>query len=775
MTRRVERVLGKYEIVDLLGTTSLASVYRARETATGKVVALKLLHDYLSGDETPLQTFLDGMAQVQLLQHPNIVPVQGVERQGRDMAVVMDYVPWPTLKATASASLPVPEILGILRQVAAALDFAHAQGIVHRDLRPSNVFYDRASGSVLVSDFGTYKLVEIAHPLVRSTTNTPAAGYAAPEQLQGKPPDPRNDVYSLGVLAYELLTGEIPYDALSPHTLLARQLTSIPTPPSELNDAIPPEFDRVLLRALRRRPEERYQSCTEMVSALEQVAGAHTPAGAPTHGRAQAAGPGREVLAGGLAPARKEEDGRVVCPRCGSGNPATASHCNVCWGSLVAQPIVTREEEQGSVRAYLAKLRRRKLLTRTVLGGAVAALILFWAANQLDLRLPLPPPSSSISSESASGEWSMVQRDINHTGVVPGPAFSPSGTIKWRFKSEESLLSSPAVARGRVYVTTGDRRVVALDKDTGEPLWTYAVTGPINATPVVADDLVYVGLRDRRLLALDADTNVQTGELRWEVATGNPVYGSPTVVDGALYLGSTDGRLYSVDARTGQIRWMRELTNWITSSPAISQGIAVMGDQQGELFLFNASNGSLRNQLRLSGGGISSPTVVGDLAYMATRPGYVVAYRYTQRNIPFQEAVWSWWLQLYFWRMAPTPVFPPGLVWSTWMGASVVGDIATSDGRVYAATVKGDLYALDLATGKSLWKAEKLGNLYSSPVVSGNSVIVAAANGKIHGVDASTGELQWAVSVEGTVISAIVLADGTLYVPTIQGTLYAIQ
>ncbi|MBI4338764.1 MAG: serine/threonine protein kinase, partial [Chloroflexi bacterium] len=212
------RLFGKYEVMSRIGTTGLATVYRALD-AEGKPVALKVLLAYFSQEPQILQKFLAAMTQVQNLRHPNILPVLAVEQDESTTAVVMEYVPWPTLKARRLSAMAVGEVLHILRQVAAALDYAHQRGVVHRDLRPSNVFYNPETGEVKVSDFGTISVAESGHPLVRTTVNTPHPSYAAPEQTQGQPPNPSNDVYSLGALAYELLTGEIPFDALNPYTI----------------------------------------------------------------------------------------------------------------------------------------------------------------------------------------------------------------------------------------------------------------------------------------------------------------------------------------------------------------------------------------------------------------------------------------------------------------------------------------------------------------------------------------------------------------------------
>lgn len=771
MNRVSDQLMGKYELLDQLGTTGLASVYRARDTRSNEVVALKVLHAYFSQEAEPLRRYLHEMERVQGLRHPNIVPVRGVEQDDGLIALVMDYVPWSNLKGRESRTLPLSEVLAILRQVALALDYAHSQGIVHRHLQPSNVFYNRETGQAMVSDFGSAILLEGGHVLIRSTVHTATSSYASPEQIQGFPPVPSNDVYAFGALAYELLTGDPPFDALNPYTVLSRQATTTPTPPSHLDRTLPAAVDDVVLKALRRRPEERYTSCTEMVDGLEQAAESYiamkpTAAGLSGQQSPLVEADGRDVL----EPAELEE-GRVVCPYCGAGNPATAPRCQVCWGTLAAQPVVTAAEEQRQVRRYLGALRRQRRLTRGVIGGLLAVLLAFWVYNLLEIRPPLPAPSSAITSQSAAGEWAMTQRDVWHTGTVPGPAFTPKGSVQWQFESEGPLLATPAVAGGRVYVATSDYRVIALDMATGAEVWTRPVIGPVNSPPTVADDLVFVGMRDWTLLALDANT----GELRWSYRTKNPIYGPATVLDGSIYVGSSDRHLYALDARTGKLRWSRKMEGWIMASPAVDRGIVVIGTQAGELYMVDASNGTLRNQVQVSRfSEINSATLVDDTAYVVARPN-VVAFRYTQRDISLQKGLWTIWLNFYVWDLAPRPASPPGFLWVARLGEGVIGEMATADGRLFAAAAGGELYALELETGKRLWKVEGLGQLYSSPIISGDTVIQASYEGTIYGFDVATGAQRWAIPVAKGITTSPVLANDTLYVPTIAGTLYAVR
>ena len=774
MNPTASETLGKYEIIGWLSTSGIASLLHARDTETGSVVVLKILHAYFTQEHEALRIFLEEMKQVSHLQHPNIVQVRGVEHVEEDTAIVMNYVSWPTLKARKAQTMPVGEVIHILKQVASALDFAQAKKILHRDIRPSNVFYDEKSGQVMLSDFGIVRLVESTHALVRTTINIPLPGYSAPEQNQGLHYNPYSDVYSLAVLGYELLTGGPPFDALTPHSVLSRQLRYVPEAPSLLVAGMPAAADEVILKALEPKPENRFATSTEFVESLVQAVGPELAQRPPVQSEAEV---GEEAVASleqttvVASDVNMETAQRIFCPHCGTGNSASSRRCSNCWGSLAAQPVVSVEEEERLLERYWGKLRKRKRITWIATITAVVALAGWWAFNLIETRPPLPGPASSITAVSGPDEWVTAQRGNFHTGQVPGPAFTPSGEEVWRFQAEGQILGVPAVADGLVFVGTNDRRIVALDAESGSMVWEYALDIQPNSAPTVAGDFLYWGIRDGRVIALD----YKTGDLAWDYKTGAAIYGAPTVVDGVLYVGSSDGGIYVLDALTGEERWNRITKNWVVASPSVDQGILVFGGQDRELYMFDANNGTLRHQVDLGSGVDNSTTIVDGIAYVATRSGTLVAFDYTQKSSAFQKAVWSWWFQLWVWNVAPVPDPIPGLQWARRLRDTVVGDMATDGTRLFVNTTSGVLRAFDLKTGTIEWETEGLGTLYSSLIVTGDTVVQTSTDGTVYGLNVSNGEEKWRISVDGSVISSPVLAGNKLFVPTIEGRLIAVQ
>ena len=259
-----------YTVVSRLGRGGMATVYLVREDGIDRLVALKVLPEQLVDGEQFSTRFEQEARLIGSLDHPNIIPLY---RYG-----ITDDVPWMALRYVdggdfaarlGARPLPVPEGLAILRGVAAALDYAHRKGVIHRDLKPQNILLT-GDGAVYLADFGVAKMLEGT-----SGANT-AAGevlgsprYMAPEQAQGLRLGPYTDVYALAVICYQWLTGNLPFDADTPHAILLKHIME-PLPTEGLG-LLSPNLSSVLERGLAKLPEQRYQSASALIAELEQA------------------------------------------------------------------------------------------------------------------------------------------------------------------------------------------------------------------------------------------------------------------------------------------------------------------------------------------------------------------------------------------------------------------------------------------------------------------------------------------------------------------------
>ncbi len=261
----------RYEILELVGTGGMAKVYKARCHRLNRLVAIKILREDLSQDAEFRRRFHDESQAVAMLSHPNIVAVYDVSRSSELEYIVMELIDGITLKQYMQKKgnkLNWREALHFITQITKALGHAHSRGIIHRDIKPHNVMVLR-DGSVKVADFGIARVASGGH----STLTQEALGsvhYISPEQARGSHIDNRSDLYSAGVVLYEMLTGRLPFEGDTPVAVAIQHINSIPLSPRELEPSIPEALEAITMKAMAPNPDNRYLSADEMLADLEE-------------------------------------------------------------------------------------------------------------------------------------------------------------------------------------------------------------------------------------------------------------------------------------------------------------------------------------------------------------------------------------------------------------------------------------------------------------------------------------------------------------------------
>jgi beta-lactam-binding protein with PASTA domain/tRNA A-37 threonylcarbamoyl transferase component Bud32 len=263
---------GRYRVENELGRGGMAKVYRGQDTVLGRTVAIKILAPQYAEDQGFVQRFRREAQAAARISNQTIVSVFDTGSDDGVHFIVMEYVEGRTLAdyLTGGGRIMPDRAIDIGIDVARALEAAHAQGVIHRDIKPGNIMLD-GQGDVKVTDFGIARVTATAETVAQTAAVLGTASYLSPEQAQGQPVDVRSDIYSLGCVLFEMVTGRPPFPGDSPVTVASKHVLEQPTPPSQINQDVSPDLDAVILRALAKNPANRYQSATEMREDLERV------------------------------------------------------------------------------------------------------------------------------------------------------------------------------------------------------------------------------------------------------------------------------------------------------------------------------------------------------------------------------------------------------------------------------------------------------------------------------------------------------------------------
>ncbi len=752
------QTLGRFTLGDRLASTGLATLYMAEERGSSRRVVVKLFRAYFSDEPDLLNEYFEQVERIARLDHPHILAALATGR-GDEPWVATEFMAGGSLKDRIGQPITLAEVDRIASHVAAGLDAAHAAGVRHWNIKPSNVMVD-ADGSYRLADFGMAVLGRGAHALIRSASTTPLPTYMPAEQTLEMTLSERSDVYSLGVLLYHLLTGQAPYVGADPAAVWAKQLAGPPERPDAIEPAIPASVSDVVLAALVSNPEKRYASGGELAQAFHQAVEEAASSGVEILARPEPAPAPPETPA-----AARDTGERVHCHVCGGLNPPGATHCGSCWSNL-EQAVVVDERD---LLERLELQRKTDLLARTV-GIAVVAVAVFVSVVLLLVTTGgVSSALSSATSVSAAGEWAMFQRDPKHTGFSPGPAPEIQRVVQWQRVVQARLVADPVVAGGVVYAGSGDKRLLALDVDSGELLWEADLGGILIESPALAGDMIYVGLSNGFLLGIDR----ATGQRRWAFRTGGPIFSAPVVKDGLVYVGNGNGIFVAVDAITGKKIWDFEINAWISSSPAISDDdIVIFGARDGNIYFLEAKSGKSRLRFRVVSGVESSPVIVGDRAYVNADDGRFYVLDLNERRRLLDRQFLRVRNQLFIWNILKNPPKQRGFIGSRRLSrsAGVFATPAVAHDMLYVVSADGRLFAVDREARTVAWEFAAGRTLFTPPTVVGDTIFVGAKDGKVYAVDAATGQQrwQWQAFLNSKITTSVIVAGDSLFVTAMQ-------
>jgi serine/threonine-protein kinase len=322
----------RYEVEELVGTGGMSSVFRAHDRLLDRKVALKVLHQQFGDDAEYVERFRREARAVAALSHPNIVTVIDRGEHGNRQFIVFEYIAGENLKALIQRRGPAPvtTALELALQVARGLSFAHQQGLIHRDVKPQNVLLN-GDGQAKVTDFGIARSLDVQHGMTQTGTVLGTSDYIAPEQAQGQRVDEHSDVYSLGVVLYEMLKNEVPFPGENFVAVAMRHINEAPPAIRDTRPDVTPRLEAAVQRAMAKRPEDRFQTMAEFCRELEA-------------NLAEAQGQGQTVVAAPAVPRRPR------APRRQGANPwpiVLALLTLIAIGAVIAY-LLTQRHDRGA-------------------------------------------------------------------------------------------------------------------------------------------------------------------------------------------------------------------------------------------------------------------------------------------------------------------------------------------------------------------------------------------------------------------------------------------
>lgn len=710
--------LGSYQLVDLLGHGAFGSVYLGKHfiLSNKPLVAIKVLNATLNAQDE-FDRFFQEALMLDALTHPHILPVLDANIHDGYPFFVAEYAAGGSLRDHMDQApghpFPLEDILDILNQVGQGLQYAHDHNIVHRDLKPANILFD-GDGNALLADFG------IAMPMHKTRradeVGTPA--YMAPEQFRGKV-SKRSDQYALGCIAYELFTGQPVFDSDDPFTIAYQHVHELPIPPSDLNPEVTPDIEEVLLRALAKQRNERFQSVADFIEALYNAANFESlPADEQDNdlygGELDDGDEYYDDEPGKYQSKVYYEEQLPTLERHSQATHATVPH---------VPPRATRARRDTLTPRLTAPNRTTPPSGSTASRNELSAAIRQdTAAHRAQLSTPRPavhiPELLRLWEKAPANDHTYYAEPTLAKGIVYTGIYSANtsdqtqlhaisianGTTRWTFDTEYGIYDAPIVNNGIVYFCAGNMNnggtVYAIDTDTGELLWSFDTDEYLKATPTIVDEVVYA-YSQHAIFAL----NAATGQLYWNVTLRAALFGHPYIVGNFVYIATERNNCYAVNIHNGRKIATFADVGEMHAAVALGErtyGLCVYEDQ---FYALDMNTGDTLWKIQIDrhiSGGI---TVAGNYALFGTHSGFVGDSART--------------------HLLMIDILTGTLLWSEHIKHEIEGSPVIDGRYIYLCNLGREINILDAQQGKLLFAANAGYGKLSRPAVENNKLIVS--------------------------------------------------
>jgi serine/threonine protein kinase/outer membrane protein assembly factor BamB len=740
-----------YTVLQELGLGGMGVVYQCRDEQLMRDVAIKMLLPELMANKASAEVFRQEARLAAQLEHPNIVTVYdiGVEERQRKQHhfVCMEYLPGGNLAHRLSTEkLEVELCLNWMKQLASGLAFAHKRNVVHQDIKADNIFITN-EGDLKIGDFGLARLLvgRVHSDSTIKGMGTPA--YMSPELCRGEPQDHRSDIYSLGILFFEMATGHLPFKARG-MIEMATKHSSAPIPSAKrLNPLIPEVLDKVIRRMMGKIPEDRYNSMSEVLTLLDDLIFE------------------MRVKRMGLSTNR---------PVMRSGPIASETV------EAVQHQVRAQAQAQAQVQAQVQAQAQAQVQAQAQAKVQAQA----QAKGQAKIELP----KSAMDKFVARTGQSDIQQKASPTVPEPGPSSAELiAQLEANSKLNSTAAPRPATASGIGKISiqkagSGSSWAPSLTSD-----WHFQTNGPIgwSSAPVLdkAEKIFFVGSADGSVYAIE----LQTGKLKWRHTIGAPLLASPTLIGDKLFIADSAGKMQAINAESHETLWQREINSPVVSTPAYFKDILFVPTEGGRMVALDIASGSTRWEFKAESAIVSSPHRHAELVLFGTRNGAFHAI-----SAETGRAIWKFHAgepivaspaasvdSVYFGTQSGTffalEADTGGLIWEYPTDRAIISKALIAFTAVIFCSHDRWLYCCEKYDGGLKWKASVRGKAIANLVVHKETVLVATQEGWLQAFHTRTGNLVWQIDLGRKLDSSPVISGDHLLQATVEGEILALS
>jgi serine/threonine protein kinase len=687
---------GHYTVTQEIGVGGMGVVYLCKDEMLLRDVAIKMLLPELMKDKSSFEVFRQEARLAAQLEHPNIVTVFdiGVEdRQNKSHHyVVMEYLPGGNLESrVCDGPMPTEHCLSWMKQLASGLTFAHKRGVVHQDIKADNIFITN-EGDLKIGDFGLARLlVSRAHlNAVNKGMGTPA--YMSPELCRGDSQDHRSDIYSLGVLFFEMATGKLPFRAKG-MIEMAMKHSIAPIPSARrVNPLVPEILDKLIRRMMAKAPEERFQNTSEVLTILDDLI---------FELRVARLGIGnRPFMRSGPVNSQASQSAAVETSTYLLALPENAIQRT--QKPTEAKPKASSKEEESNSKQAVHAIEKSK------------------------------KPKDSADKATIATHAPKIQA-----------ALKPAFDLKWSFKCKGPIgwTSGPVLDRDEkvVYVSSTDGRLYAINALDGTLIWACDTHGPILSSPLLCNDKLIQTNALGHVFAI----STKDGKTEWQVSTGEKLVSTPVFHKDLLIVPSLTGKLLALDIGQGRRKWQFDAGGPIVCSAQRHEELVLFGTRTNKFHAVSIDNGLQVWSYKTDGPIVASPTASVDSVYFGSQAGTFYAleadtgsliWEYPTNGAIVSKGVIAFTSVVFCSRdrwMYCCEKYDGSLMWKVAIKGRVLANLVASRGTATCVTREGWLNAYNSRTGAVQWQKDLRHQFESAPLISSDTLFIGTVEGEL--------------------------------------------